>query len=155
MVAVVGWTEAANGGHDGELRLLPPRVRWEPAGYNDLQALWRGGYLGQYEDGSEGARRVAPPNSHDLDATATQEVVAPPTVEPLRAATPPLVVDGLEDAREQMPKLVPGTSIEALICSYSWPCEQALRIAMCESTMGQNPDAYADWNPSVHRPIGR
>jgi len=91
---------------------------------------------------------VAPPNSHDLDATATQEVVAPPTVEPLRAATPPLVVDGLEDAREQMPKLVPGTSIEALICSYSWPCEQALRIAMCESTMGQNPDAYADWNPN-------
>ena len=91
---------------------------------------------------------MAPPNSHDLDATATQEVVAPPTVEPLRAATPPLVVDGLEDAREQMPKLVPGTSIEALICSYSWPCEQALRIAMCESTMGQNPDAYADWNPN-------
>lgn len=34
--------------------------------------------------------------------------------------------------------------LEELICSYPWPCQQALRIARCESTM--NPRAYAAGN---------
>jgi hypothetical protein len=33
---------------------------------------------------------------------------------------------------------------EALICAYSWPCEQALRVAQCESSM--NPRAYSAGN---------
>jgi hypothetical protein len=31
-----------------------------------------------------------------------------------------------------------------LICSYSWPCEQALGVAQCESSM--NPRAYSAGN---------
>lgn len=35
-------------------------------------------------------------------------------------------------------------SLEDLICSFSWPCHQALHVAQCESTM--NPRAYAAGN---------
>ena len=41
--------------------------------------------------------------------------------------------------------------IEGIICSYPWPqgCDYWISIAWCESTLGQDPDAYADWNPYV------
>ena len=76
-------------------------------------------------------------------ATLTQEV----------AVDAPLAVD--TPLPVPVVQISSPTPIKSLICAYFWPCEEALRIAMCESTMGQNPDAYADWNPSVHRPIGR
>ncbi|KKL09189.1 hypothetical protein LCGC14_2568360 [marine sediment metagenome] len=40
---------------------------------------------------------------------------------------------------------------EALICAYSWPqgCAYWTGIARCESTLGQDPSAYADSNPYV------
>jgi len=44
---------------------------------------------------------------------------------------------GTASQRGQQPLAVAET--EALICSYSWPCEKALAVAMCESTM--NPAA--------------
>ena len=36
----------------------------------------------------------------------------------------------------------PPQSMEARICSYSWSCDLALRVAQCESSLGQNPRAY-------------
>ena len=36
------------------------------------------------------------------------------------------------------------SEIEALICSFDWPCAQALRVARCESTL--NPRAYSRGN---------
>lgn len=38
------------------------------------------------------------------------------------------------------PTAVPVLSIADLICSYSWPCSEALTVARCES--GLNPNAY-------------
>lgn len=38
---------------------------------------------------------------------------------------------------------VPASGIERLVCSYDWPCAQALRVMWCES--GGEPTAY---NPS-------
>ncbi len=42
-------------------------------------------------------------------------------------------------------------STEALICAYPWPqgCDYWIGMARCESTLGQDPNAYADWNPYV------
>lgn len=48
----------------------------------------------------------------------------PPTIEPLPTPTATAVA----------------LSIPELICKQSWPCDQALRVAQCES--GMNPDAY-------------
>jgi hypothetical protein len=41
--------------------------------------------------------------------------------------------------------------VEVLICAYPWPqgCDYWIGIARCESTLGQDPNAYADWNPYV------
>lgn len=39
--------------------------------------------------------------------------------------------------------------VAALICAYPWDCAYWVGIAWCESTLGQNPAAYADWNPYV------
>ena len=38
-----------------------------------------------------------------------------------------------------------------LICAYPWPqgCNYWIGIAQCESTLGEDPDAYTDWNPYV------
>ena len=47
------------------------------------------------------------------------------------------------------PGLIQGT-IEALICSYSWPCEEALAVAYCES--GSDLYAAPEENPG-HRGI--
>jgi len=33
------------------------------------------------------------------------------------------------------------SDIEAFICTYDWPCEKALRVAYCESSM--DPRAYS------------
>lgn len=37
-----------------------------------------------------------------------------------------------------LPTSHPPLTIQEMICSYDWPCEQALRVAMCESTMNPN-----------------
>ena len=41
--------------------------------------------------------------------------------------------------------------VEGLICAYPWPqgCNYWTGVARCESTLGEDPDAYADWNPYV------
>ena len=41
--------------------------------------------------------------------------------------------------------------VEGLICAYPWPqgCNYWTGIARCESTLGQDPSAYADSNPYV------
>jgi len=41
--------------------------------------------------------------------------------------------------------------LPALICAYPWPqgCDYWIDTAWCESTLGQDPNAYADWNPYV------
>ncbi len=49
------------------------------------------------------------------------------------------------------PSVTPSTSIEGIICAYPWPqgCDYWIGVARCESTLGQDPNAYADWNPYV------
>ena len=44
----------------------------------------------------------------------------------------------------------PGTiDISALIrATFGAQAEAAIEVAWCESTMGQDPNAYADWNPN-------
>ncbi|KKN69306.1 hypothetical protein LCGC14_0443010, partial [marine sediment metagenome] len=63
---------------------------------------------------------------------------------------------GLDGARytvvEENPAPVSGRrGVEELICAYPWPqgCNYWIGIARCESTLGQDPNAYADWNPYV------
>ncbi len=45
----------------------------------------------------------------------------------------------------------PGSRVRGLICSYPWPqgCDYWIGIAWCESTLGQDPDAYSDWTDFV------
>ncbi|KKN47183.1 hypothetical protein LCGC14_0665240 [marine sediment metagenome] len=45
----------------------------------------------------------------------------------------------------------PTADVATLICAYSWPqgCAYWTGIARCESTLGQDSSAYADWNPYV------
>ena len=57
-------------------------------------------------------------------------------------------------ALEDVPVVAPATptgNVAATICAYPWPqgCEYWIGIAWCESTLGEDPNAYADWNPYV------
>lgn len=36
-----------------------------------------------------------------------------------------------------------------MICAVFDPCEGALAVAMCESGLGTNANAYAEWNPNI------
>lgn len=59
-------------------------------------------------------------------------------------AEPPAVVVPVEDVTPlAVATATVAWSIEGLICSYPWPCEQALAVAWCESRY--DPAAY---NPS-------
>lgn len=42
--------------------------------------------------------------------------------------------------------VTPGNEIEALICSYPWPCGEALNVSRCEA----GPDYIAGFNASGH-----
>src|SRR3989337_603655 len=91
-VAVVVWALAAiDGGNDGILEM--PKLQEATAG----------------QPAHEGSRLRAWNVREGLDETVA--LVAPEAVEPVRMATPVLAVDGLEDAREQMPVMVSGASV--------------------------------------------
>lgn len=73
---------------------------------------------------------IAPPPT-----TTSATVPAPPHVVLIRASRGerrPLVPGGLPDQRRP---LTPDERLEAetVICSYDWPCQQAVRVAGCES----------------------
>jgi len=62
--------------------------------------------------------------------------------------------DGLEDESgggSQDAGVPSRTSIAGLICAYPWPqgCDYWIGIAWCESTLGEDPNAYTYWNPYV------
>ncbi len=59
-------------------------------------------------------------------------------------------LDSRTPNEEAAPRGLDGTVV-ALICAYPWPqgCDYWVGIAWCESTLGQDPNAYADWNPYV------
>lgn len=42
---------------------------------------------------------------------------------------------------------VPANDIERLVCSYSWPCGEALRIMWCES--GGDPTTWVPWTATA------
>ena len=58
---------------------------------------------------------------------------------------------GDSDATSANPQIRSGPGIEEIICAYPWPqgCDYWIGIAWCESTLGQDPNAYADWNPYI------
>ena len=45
----------------------------------------------------------------------------------------------------------PSADLHQTICSYPWPqgCDYWLEVVQCESTLGEDPNAYTDWNPYV------
>lgn len=57
------------------------------------------------------------------------QIVSPPVVEPEARPEPTISVSR-----------TPATALEALICSFDWPCQTALCIARAES--GLSPTAY-------------
>ena len=65
-----------------------------------------------------------------LDAPAPTPTPAP-TPEPTPVPTPP---PPPTPAPTPVPvSAMPRTEIDALVCTYSWPCDQALRVMWCES----------------------
>lgn len=77
--------------------------------------------------------------------TSTAETRKPSAIGETWASESHLYTDN-----EKEPTSIP-SGVRAVICSYSWPqgCDYWVGIARCESTLGQDPDAYADWNPYV------
>ena len=59
---------------------------------------------------------------------------------------PEPVAEPTPQVLRQVPTLYPLTEIELLICRLSWPCEQALQVARCES----GSDYIAGANSSGH-----
>ncbi len=52
---------------------------------------------------------------------------------------------------QELPIPTVAEEVTSLICAYPWPqgCDYWIEVARCESTLGQDPNAYADWNPYV------
>jgi len=76
-------------------------------------------------------------------ATATPTATPEPTWTPVPPPPPTPEPEYVPPPAETVPEPEPvqvGSDIEALICSFGWDCETALRIARCES--GLNPTAY-------------
>lgn len=72
-----------------------------------------------------------PPPSSTTSTTSTTTTTEAPAPSSTTTTPPPVT--------QQPPVVVPHGDLEALICSHSWDCGTALRVARCESTM--RPDA--------------
>ena len=92
-------------------------------------------------------RRAVPFDDHDdIQYLKELRAVAPvpptpaptpaPTPEPTPAPTPAVLGASLPQSLPPAPAVPTPPlegGLEALVCSYSWPCEQALAVARCES----------------------
>lgn len=65
------------------------------------------------------------------EASAESELTSPPT--PTPPATPTPVPASAATPASAKPPQLSSDALRALICSYPWPCEEALRVKWCES----------------------
>lgn len=72
-------------------------------------------------------------NRHSITVRNLSKDGPPPTFTPSPTALPTVT---------PIPALAPVLTVPGLICSYSWSCGQALRVAYCESKY-QNVQNYA------------
>ena len=117
---------------------------------------WSQDYVRPTEEGQERTlREVRPSIKEDIDVRLhtqahLQAQGGTPTETTEAVAAQLRALDSRTPNEEAAPRGLDGTVV-ALICAYPWPqgCDYWVGIAWCESTLGQDPNAYADWNPYV------
>ncbi len=131
------------GAHDGlrtqgEVVLEQVPYRDTVASGLDLCRLWR------VEGCNRGRRDAYDARGTSLDATPTPlaDLQVPETAKASEGDLGKPIYSGASRQTE---------GVEGLICAYPWPqgCDYWIGVARCESTLGEDPNAYADWNPYV------
>ena len=161
MIAVVGLLLTTIGGNDVTNSRVQMSSRLAAEETQDLQGVWLSDYyLDSYRILFAGEREgeridVQLHTRAHLLSYSLQAQGRTPTV----PATKPHYAGGLGAVDGVLPELQAPLEPEyggmgrtaELICAYPWPqgCDYWIEVARCESTLGQDPDAYADWNPYV------
>jgi len=126
------------------------RDTYNPFGRNEVGVM--GLPLRSSEDNlSKRALDVPPHTLADLQAQGRTptEATTQPRFPPGSKSSESGTVSEVAPETEAGHRGTPG--VEGLICAYPWPqgCNYWTGIARCESTLGQDPSAYADSNPYV------
>jgi hypothetical protein len=90
------------------------------------------------------------PHSQKPTTTTTSNPPPPTTTTPRHRQIPPTINE--EPTRTTMITTTVEQDIKALICSYPWPCHEALQVAECESNF--KPHAISPPNRNGTRDYG-